>query len=784
MRKTSIFVWAAVFLRVAGGVIPGAECAASPLAFALEEQRVVDDEGAARVPAGADWLVQAITTKARVYRAPGGAQLTLANGLVARSLRLVPNAATVAFDNLMTGESLLRGVKPEAAIVIDGVTCEVGGLRGQPNYAYLDPRWLSELVADPGALQFAGYEVSETSPRMPWKRVRHHDPHLPWPPPGVHLRMDYELPSRSGALLGARAEPAGEARSTLDRDAAALAEFDSRLEPMRHLRLSVHYELYDGLPVLAKWITVHNGSDRTLRLDHFTSEKLALVEYSSSLDEQGAAPIVQSNLHVETDYTFVAGNGSQCRHCVHWVSDPDYLTQVDYERRNPCLLEVRPTLGPSQEIGPGGDFESFRTFELVFDSTERERRGLALRRFYRALAPWVTENPLMMHVRTADWDTVKNAIDQCAAAGFEMVILTFGSGFDIEDDRPEVLAQMKEYADYARSRGIEMGGYSLLASRAVGGGSDVVMPPGERPIFGNSPCLQSRWASDYFRKLHGFFEATGFMLLEHDGSYPGDVCAATDHPGHRGLEDSRWNQWRLITTFYRWCRERGIYLNVPDWYYLSGANKCGMGYRETNWSLPRAEQVIHTRQNIYDGTWGKTPSMGWMFVPLVEYHGGGDRATIEPLREHLDHYGRMLASNLALGVQACYRGPRLFDVEETRLLVSRWVRWYKRYREILESDVIHGRRADGRDLDWMLHVNPHLAEKALLVVFNPLDEAVSRELEINLYYAGLTEEAFVREQEGTPSRMRLARDHSVKLDVAVPASGMTWFVVEDAASPR
>ena len=93
---------------------------------------------------------------------------------------------------------------------------------------------------------------------------------------------------------------------------------------------------------------------------------------------------------------------------------------------------------------------------------------------------------------------------------------------------------------------------------------------------------------------------------------------------------------------------KGIYLNVPDHYFLSGSSKTGMGYREVNWSLPRDQQVIHTRQNIFDGTWEKTPSMGWMFVPLTEYQGGGAAATIEPLDEHLDHYERMLVSNLAL----------------------------------------------------------------------------------------------------------------------------------------
>ena len=131
---------------------------------------------------------------------------------------------------------------------------------------------------------------------------------------------------------------------------------------------------------------------------------------------------------------------------------------------------------------------------------------------------------------------------------------------------------------------------------------------------------------------------------------------------------------------------------MPDHYFLSGSNKTGMGYREVNWSLPRDQQVIHTRQNIFDGTWEKTPSMGWMFVPLTEYQGGGAAATIEPLDEHLDHYERMLVSNLALGVQACYRGPRLYDTPHTGDAAALGS-WFKAHRDILESDLVHGRRA-------------------------------------------------------------------------------------------
>jgi hypothetical protein len=252
------------------------------------------------------------------------------------------------------------------------------------------------------------------------------------------------------------------------------------------------------------------------------------------------------------------------------------------------------------------------------------------------------------------------------------------------------------------------------------------MPPGENPTFGNSPCIGSEWGQDYFQKLYNFYQKTGFTLLEHDGSYPGDVCISEEHPGHKGYQDSRWEQYATISNFYRWCRSQGIYLNIPDYYYLTGGSKCGMGYREVNWSLPREQQRIHTRQNIYDGAWQKTPSMGWMFVPLTEYHGGGAAATIEPLNEHLDHYENMMVSNLGGGVQACSRGPRLYDAEETKAMVTRVIKWFKQHREVLEGDIIHLRRADGRDLDYWLNVNPAGEEKGLMMIYNPLDNTWRR----------------------------------------------------------
>ena len=697
-----------------------------------------------------DWLLHPESFEAEVYRGSQSNTIVLANGLIKRTFLLSPNAATIGLENLVTGQNLLRGVKPEAELSINGRNQTLGGLIGQSNYAFLRAEDIPQLRKDSSEWKYMGYEVGETEAPFAWRRVRHHSSYSNWPPKGVSLHLHFQLP------------------------------VDKEVSPEKnpHIKATVHYELYDGIPVYAKWLTVENHTDSTLQIDDFTSEILAAVEYGSAVETREYG-VSSPNIHVETDYAFASFNVEDANHhAVHWEADPEYDTQVNYLKLTPCLLRVSPELGPSQLVAPGDSFSSFRTFVLPYDSYDRERQGLSLRRMYRTLAPWTTENPLMMHARFADWERVKIAIDQCAAVGFEMVILTFGSGFNIEDTSQTYVEEMKKYAAYAQEKGVEIGGYSLLASRSIGEGQDVVMPEGEKPTFGNSPCIGSEWGEAYFEKLYAFYEQTGFSLLEHDGSYPGDVCISDQHPGHRGYEDSRWNQYQVISKFYKWCRSQGVYLNVPDYYYMTGSNKCGMGYREVNWSLPRSQQVLHTRQNIYDGSWTKTPSMGWMFVPLTEYHGGGAAATIEPLKEHLPHYEQMMASNLGGGVQACYRGPRLFDGPETQAMVSKQVNWFKKHREVLEGDIIHLRRADGQDLDYWLNVNPQGEEKGLLMVFNPLEEPIEKTIQVPLYYTNLMDQAEISQEDGPTETYTLSRDYKISLPVAVPGKGYTWFVIK------
>ena len=38
---------------------------------------------------------------------------------------------------------------------------------------------------------------------------------------------------------------------------------------------------------------------------------------------------------------------------------------------------------------------------------------------------------------------------------------------------------------------------------------------------------------------------------------------------------------------------------------------------------------------MFEDTLHYIPTVGWMFLPLTVYHGGGEAATFEPLEEHL-----------------------------------------------------------------------------------------------------------------------------------------------------
>ncbi len=657
----------------------------------------------ATAAAGADWLVDPSAYVAKVFEQDG--KLVLDNGLVRRELLLSPDVATWSLKCVTTGEEYLRALDTEAEFMLDGKWYLIGGASGQPILNYTLDDWRKDLKANAphgivaGVYHYAGYEVGPIRARFAWKRRPEWSARtLDWPPKGRELTLRFTSP---GPNLP---------------------------------KVEVHYEIYDGAPILSKWVRLESTASKTNVVDQFRSEQLRLAESHGNSDidhmERPNDLKVFSELLLASNYRNDGDDG--CR----LYDDRSFPTQENYRRSRRCRLVVTPRGNFATPLAPGAAMESIRVWEIAMDSTDRERRGLAIRRFWRLVAPWTDENPLIFHLLASSESAVREGLRQCKETGFETLLMSFGSGFDHESRNPAYRARYAKLAAEAKALGIAIGGYSLTSSRSAATKAENVEGP---CVFGQGPCLGAQWGVDYFQCLKDFMAEADFGIFENDGPYPGDVCHSTRHPYHHGASDSLRVQWEAQRDLYRFCRARGIYVNQPDTYFLNGGNKTGMGYRETNWSLPRDRQVLIERQNVYDGTWAKTSSMGWMFVPLAVYHGGGAAATVEPLKENLAHYDQRFADLLGAGVQACWRGPRLYDSPETLAVVKKWVAFFKANRRILTGDFIHLRRADGRDWDgWMMcdAQNPG-PEKAIAFFFNPTPAPLTRTIALPLHYAGL-----------------------------------------------
>ena len=57
--------------------------------------------------------------------------------------------------------------------------------------------------------------------------------------------------------------------------------------------------------------------------------------------------------------------------------------------------------------------------------------------------------------------------------------------------------------------------------------------------------------------------------------------------------------------------------------------------------------------------------------------------------------------------------------------------------------------------------NPDLKQRGLAMVYNPLDQPVTRQLLLPLYYTGLKDRARIRREEGAPQSYTLDRNCAV-----------------------
>ena len=470
--------------------------------------------------------------------------------------------------------------------------------------------------------------------------------------------------------------------------------------------------------------------------------------------------------------------------CAPWGSVRAYLLLHDEGYEQGATVPLYPssetywgcTLGPCAVPGSGTPFEG----------SFSERRGLALRRFLLAVAPQVAENPLQYHLAVSDSASVRAACTQMKAVGWEMLVLSYGSGYDTESMDPAYIARVASDVAFCAQLGVEVGGYDLIGwTRDPGRGWAALDASGHDT--GNA-CFASGW-EDFFEAAVLFFSnATGASVIETDGPYAGYACHNESHAHHSGASNSVQLQSRNMARVYTAFRNANIHINAPDSWFTSGINRMGIGYNEGTSRLPRHKSAPIYRGVIYDATYYTLPSAAWSFLPLTGC--GSAECEYEPLSANLADFELALAQHLALGISAfLYQGTTLFDTADGAALYVKWGGFFKAHRQLLSTgDLIHVKRVDGQGLDAVLHASAGAATPGLLVIFNPTDSpVVNGSLAFSAYYTGLVGACRVAVEPwpgapppGSQEVALDARGRGVLTGVAVPARGLTWATLSAA----
>ncbi|MBQ7982271.1 MAG: hypothetical protein IJ302_01785 [Clostridia bacterium] len=482
------------------------------------------------------------------------------------------------------------------------------------------------------------------------------------------------------------------------------------------------YEIFDGMPLIRKTLYVENGGDRTVTVDHAETECLSLTADG------------MLRLYLESDYT---GNNQ-----FGFLENPN----IYYDG---MTVSAHFDMGPDYDLAPGTRFRGMQVYSLLCQSTSFDHRRTEIQHMYRRAAPWVCEAPLFMHLISDDSDELRRNADILSEIGFDMMIQSFGSGVNLESQDEDYIARVRSDYEYVHSKGLKIGGYTLAIIRDYQPMHHDCATNGDHNEI--SRCLCTRWSEGYWNQIEDFLRKTNADFIEIDGPYHFYTCTG-NRPGqtehlHKGLSDSRYMQWLKSTVeIYTRLRNLGIYINTPDWFFLSGTNKICIGYEEIGYSQPRLTQLILGRIYGYKSSYYIVPSMGWSFLPIEEYQGGGDAAKYEPLDEHLEEYDWALAQAAASGIWPCIRGKRLYDTERCKQVVKYWTDVIHRHKVLLNSNTVHvypPKIDDGmmttRDLDVILQENHTTRDRLFLMVFNQSAQARKKTLVLPAFFTGLTD---------------------------------------------
>ena len=175
--------------------------------------------------------------------------LTLSNGLISRHFitkSVLGNTAlgTIDYRSETKQQSILRTVFPEAFIYLDGFEYPIGGMQTPPPHSYLNTSNLTDL---PNFFYFSGYTKSSPVARFHWTPGFRHSPSDgSWPPKGLTLSLTFKPPKNVQKSSHAK------------------------------ILVTVNYEMYVGVPILAKWLTIENAGSTPVTVNSVVIEYLGV----------------------------------------------------------------------------------------------------------------------------------------------------------------------------------------------------------------------------------------------------------------------------------------------------------------------------------------------------------------------------------------------------------------------------------------------------------------------------------------------------------------------------
>lgn len=605
-----------------------------------------------------DWVLNAAATNAELSITAD--RIRLSNGLVQREVETA-GCRTVSLQNNQKQLQLISAARGDFAVSIDGKT-------------YLSDRFT-----------FIGAQETAPLSRVPFHRTPTMTATGDYPPPGKAVLLTYQ--SQAPAL-----------------------------------RAVVRYELYDGMPVFMKQVTVYNDGNAPYTVDNIYTELLDIRQHRETL-------FVDSDYDSSTDFLGLDLE----KYAKH------------YARYRYDILEVAPQFRMNVTLSPGEALDSITAFELLHGADYYEQKLVEVKQMYRRIAPWCSDQVLFFHLISNSAKQIRKAVEQCAEVGLEMIIQSFGSGVNMESDNEAYLARIRDAYDYGHEHGLRMGAYTLAYVKNY------------RPVRGDEAlnhdgshicrCLACEWAEGYMQRVLRFIDKTGADAVEIDGPYGMLMCAGGKTHRHDDFTDSQYKQWKAaVVDWYRQIKQRGVYINAPDWHFLNGSNRTGVGYEEIAFSEKREEQLITSRIYYYKGTFSKNPSQGWGFLPLNVYHGGGEQAQFFPTEENRFAFDWAMAQLTAAGVWPTIRGKQVYDSETGKLIMKKWISVFKTYRRVLNGITVHflPPRIDTQNptrttcIDAIMNQLPEGEVRGFVMFFNQTEEKRTEKITLPVYYTGLT----------------------------------------------